>query len=282
MRNGKSELQRAIVEFLGRPYASDVEQLNRGLAKSGKDSAGLTRNVPPSVLTGDPLSLQTGKCLGVFGINPRCHGIDGERPGHDVNTSKRLIDFGKYDAYIKRRASYFDAGDPQYYSGYFDRLIQLIQTGMLDYENRVIPDFGAQAFKLDLLPWWSENTRDLREKGCGVHLEPLKAWMGLVDQFIRSLEPVAIVVNSSGLRGWSEALFQTNFNRFNYHEGERSNLYAYWGTHPSGTPVLLHGPVYQASGPQTAERYVQMLKQWQVDSGVNWRELANKILKPSH
>lgn len=276
-----SDLKAAISDFLSRSYADDVDELNFALAKRARLSAGLTPSVPPSVLTGDPLSLTPGQCLGVFGINPRCHGVDGQRPDHDVNVAKRLIDKGDLGGYFILRSSYFVDGDPQYYGGYFDRLIKLIQKGFLEYDRAIVRDFGQQAFKLDLLPWWSANTSDLRTSACSLQLEQFAAWKRLVDQFITTLRPVAIFVNSSGMRNWCEELFETDFERFVYHRGPKSALHAYAGTHPTGTPVLLHGPVYQASGPQTVERFRQMLDRWEEECGVNWRARANDVLKPS-
>lgn len=279
------EIQKGVREFLSRNYTADIDLMDPALAKGRNTNAGLTKYAPPSVLTGNPYQLMKRRCIGVFGINPKCHGLEGERAEKDVLISKSQIDAHDFTAYEVSRASYFDSPDPPYNRDHFDRLIERIQVGLLGYKQRNIRDFGQQAFMLDLLPWWSTDVSAVDPKKCRLALAPLAAWKGLIDIFVKELQPLLLVINGASYLEWAEELLETKFTRFSFHSWQKHGrphyLYGYYGEHPTGIPILMHAQVNYQRGPQSQQQYDKMVSAYQDQSGIDFEQLRESVLRPS-
>lgn len=281
-----TRLSSAIRSFLGRPYRLDIDELDLALAERGRGSAGLTKYAPPSVLTGNPYALERGRCIGIFGINPHCLGLEDVRADRDVLISRAQIDAGRMEDYEATRANFFELGDPQYNAEHFNRLIERIQVGLLGYDERAVRDFGAQAFMLDLLPWWSSNVAAIDPKRCTLSLEPLSAWKELLDVFVDELQPRLILVNGSSFAQWAGHLFGAKFTRFVYREwrsesGRCCRLHALHGRHRNGTPILMHGQVNYQAGPQSQANYDALIRCWEREAKIDARALLAGVLRPS-
>lgn len=257
-----------VRKFLLRSYVDDVRILNRTVAKSGSTSAGF-EEAAPSVLTGDPYKLTPGSCVAVIGLNPKWQrdGWNGGWAQTDLLQTERELAAENVIDYEVRRARYFHQGNPQYYGPYFTRLGNRLARSLFpqsELDAREV--FIRHAFKLDLLPWWSE---DIRNVDCNKltlpHLEPVQAWVGIVREFLSVLRPKLVIVNGSGFREFASQMLQARFTRFAFRSVKGSEMIGYRGSMPgSDLPIMMHKQVGARGGPGDDISYGNLVREWQL------------------
>lgn len=203
----QTDFERAMRAFFARDYKADVALLNRGLAKRGHPDAGLVE-APPSILTGDPFSLEPGNCMVVIGINPKWSDTDKQK-AVDARPAEAAWAQG-FDAYRHHRASYFSDGDPRYNGRHFSRLGNAITGGFLgragdNARKNALEFFGRQAAIFDLLPYWSKKADSLDLGRVDPASDgPIRQWYTVLQSFFAEKRPRAIVINTSGFRSLVE------------------------------------------------------------------------------
>lgn len=272
MTDDRNDLRQRVRLFLARDYVADVRRLNGVLARAGHSSAGLEQ-APPSVLTGDPYAMRSGRCIAVFGLNPKWQrdGRQGAWAQTDVLPTEIELARGAFDVHEQRRAGYFEEGNPQYYGRYFTRLGNRLADSLLRNEPTDAREvFRRYAFKLDLLPWWSENTNFIDPRAISDDLAPIAEWKNLVTAFLETLRPRAIIVNGSGFRPLASAILDTPLTRFDFEGVNGRPMVAYHGrTAGTGIPVLVHKQVGSQGGPGDRMSHSTMVNTWRRYANAN-------------
>jgi hypothetical protein len=201
----------ALRRFHERNWREDAGDLDGSLARRAQGTAGLAAT-PPSIITGDPFSLEADSCVLVLGINPRWPGSRLQKL--DAEPAAEAWKKG-FDHYREHRRGYFDeaegpAGrtknaDARYNGPHFSRLGNAIAGALACADADWKPGAVARQFFrstgaiLDLIPYWSTNAAnldlgraDLERDSC------LVAWRAVVQAFITEKRPRLILVNNTG------------------------------------------------------------------------------------
>lgn len=260
MRTMGQPVWEAIERFWLRDFETDVPKLNRILAKTGQQSAGL-QVAPPSVLTGDPNGLEPGNCLMVLGINPGWRNTP-EFRANDIEPALAAHRAGDFERYRKRRSEYFRGG-PEFHGGHYTRLGAALRSA---FSNQILIQrdrkrsakelFDKHILMADLLPWWSSTAGSLDLARIGnvpFYLE----WQNIVRQWISTFQPQAIIVNTCGsaTRAAIRLLLGVELRSFSMRPR------AYCGSYLQ-TPVFVHPPLNH-SRELSHERYCALAAEWQ-------------------
>lgn len=249
--NSGFNLRAKISEFWQRPYRADVALLDHALATRNETSARL-EPVPPSILTGNPYNLQPGKCIAVVGLNPKWRGYTQEIQISEEEHRRR-----DFTAYERRRLNYFNPNSPEFYGGHFTKLQNRLSETLIRAEPASV--FVAHAFIVDLLPWWSNDTKYIDQQKATLAIEPLRAWKSVLNAFLAELQPAMIVMNGCGMRDLTEVLLEVRLASFVFEDGGKEST-AYCG-HRHGVPVLAHRQL-SAPGSPGKQAYASMVSAW--------------------
>lgn len=234
----REELLAELGDFWLRSYERDVTLLNEALRKPLARTAGF-ESAPPSILTGDPFSLTPGDCFVVLGLNPhwRTGGLEGEWARHDVLPSIRDHEHLDFERYRARRAGFFEPGNPQYNKHHFSKLGNRLGRCLCNPQIDDAKDvFRRKVLMLDLLPWWSRDTKCIDPQRLNSDIEPLILWKDIIQKFIGILRPTAIIVNGASMRAFAASFLGTKLQRFDYCDENQRDGVAYRGSTQFGIP----------------------------------------------
>jgi hypothetical protein len=199
--------ERALRRFHALDWRRCVHELDVALATDRSRPSGLEMS-PPSIITGDPFALRPDNCVLVVGINPGWPGAEMQRI--DCAPAREAWEAG-FDAYKNHRQGYFHEGageagrttnaDLRYNRHHFSRLGNTLARalGVADEEWDAGPNarqfFRDFAAILDLIPYWSRDTRNLNVAAALGH-ECVRQWHEVVSAFVREKRPRLIIVNN--------------------------------------------------------------------------------------
>ncbi|GAO40179.1 hypothetical protein SCH01S_45_00220 [Sphingomonas changbaiensis NBRC 104936] len=165
---------------------------------------------PPSIITGDPFALEPGRCILVVGINPGWPNAEMQKT--DCVPAHQAWESG-FDGYRTHRRVYFQEmtgepgrtknADPRYNGRHFSRLGNTLARALgvahehWDAGANARQFFRQRAAILDLIPYWSRNTKNLN-LAAALQKDCIRQWCEVVSAFIREKRPQIIVVNNRG------------------------------------------------------------------------------------
>jgi hypothetical protein len=220
------EVRASLRDFLLRPYAKDIEELNSILPTNKKGAQALKEERPPIPFSGNPFLLTPGHCIAVLGINPNWNEGDFVRRKNEYDPLKSLIDGLRagdvtcFDQFIRQRASFFSEDSKIYYGPYFSRLGGYIARAFFpdNFQKHVSSQrlakevFSKLVFKSDILPWFSRDASLLNPQALRrASAEPLQAWFALLRSFLVFLRPQFIQVNGFQMHPLASRLLNVQF-----------------------------------------------------------------------
>jgi hypothetical protein len=255
----QAKIKFKLREFMRRDYPRDVDRLNCALGKAG--NAGFTRAMPPIPFAGNPFALRRENCVAVFGINPKWGGWDANRCAlRDCIDSFRRGDEESFNKFLSLRASEFEGGS--YYGKYYTRLgnhlfrewfrgkISTMQEGPAAAKEV----FRKYVLKTDLLPWFSENTKEINAKAMGSSKDPaLLAYYEIIYLLFSGLKPKWIQFNGSQMLDLIQVITEAKVERIKLNE----RMYIWVGKSKKliDTPIIVHGFVNSIGGPISAKHF---------------------------
>ena len=201
------QFERELRRFHSLDWRRCVQEFDAALARDADQPSGLEMS-PPSIITGDPFALQADNCVLVIGINPGWP--DAEMQRLDCLPARQAWEAG-FDYYKAHRRPYFDEApgepgrtknaDPRYNRRHFSRLGNTLARALGVAENQWDAGPNARRFFrqfaaiLDLIPYWSRDTRNLNLAAAVGH-ECARQWHDVVSAFIREKRPRLVVANN--------------------------------------------------------------------------------------
>lgn len=199
--------ERELRRFHGLNWRTCIRELDVALAKDRARPSGLEMS-PPSIITGDPFTLTPGNCVLVVGINPGWPSPEKQRI--DCVPAREAWEAG-FDTYRAHRRPYFEESpgepgrtsnaDPRYNRHHFSRLGNTLARalGVAEKDWDAGPNarkfFRDHAAILDLIPYWSRDTRNLNLPDA-VLQDCVRQWHEVISAFIREKRPRLIIVNN--------------------------------------------------------------------------------------
>lgn len=254
---------RELEKFWSRPYEADVALLNRELKKSSCATAGL-EVAPPSVLTGDISRLEPGNCIVVLGKNPawRKGGLSAPWAKADVLPTIRDHNNGDFATYRKRRARYFEPGNPQNHGGHFTKLGNVLRA------NIHLPAHDARSFLnnhvaiFDVIPWWSVDTKKIDASRLTQDIEPVRHWHEVLTTAFRHLRPNVIIVHGVGFSTVAEKILGISLENFVWTMCHGRSVRGLAGVFDGATPVIGLPLVTGRGWPGGEESFSELLAAW--------------------
>lgn len=203
---------------------------------------------PPSILTGDPFSLEPENCVLVVGINPGWPKLKMQKV--DCEPAQEAWEAG-FDEYKLHRSTFFEEApgrlgrtsnaDPRYNKGHFSRLGNTIARAVRAAENDWNPGPTARCFFrehaaiLDLIPYWSRDATNLN-LAAAPQQDCVRQWHRVIAAFVLEKRPRLIVVNNCGHIALINEMLSCEVSPV-----ASSGFYAaYAGAGQLKTPVLAH------------------------------------------
>ena len=199
--------ERELRRFHALDWRRCVREMDVALAADRSRPSGLEMS-PPSIITGDPFALKTGSCVLMVGINPGWPNPEMQRI--DCVPAREAWEAG-FDTYRIHRRPYFQESpgepsrtsnaDPRYNRHHFSRLGNTLASalGIAEEDWNAGPNarrfFRDYAAILDLIPYWSRNTRNLN-LAAAVQQDCVRQWREVISAFIRNKRPRLIIVNN--------------------------------------------------------------------------------------
>ena len=242
----------SIREFMARDHREDVDRLNKLLHSSG--DAGLAREVPPIPFTGDIDSVEKGNCICLIGINPLWSAkqdkhVQEYRPAERMISRFRVGDERAYGEYIESRLRYFEYDYANW--GHFDKPARGYPELCFPNENKRSV-WKKHAFAMDIVPYFSRNTRSLDGKKVAKFAKTdraLKNYQRVIKDIISATRPKIIHLNGShGMHAFEKLLeprldLQEGFDKYKLNFGDveiggiqtkifAHNQYGRWPSNP--------------------------------------------------
>jgi hypothetical protein len=263
----------SFAKFMKRDYREDQRRLNSRLARVNSTSAGFIPDLPPIPFNSNPLTVEENACIAVLGINPKYNDKMPQQYETLRRATKHLREGGKKEAieWLQVRSDYYADGSTDYYKTYFNRIGNHIDKAWKVGPARNTKDarslFRSRIFKSDVLPWFSVDTKDIdQNKLSAAEADDcaLKEFRALLGSAIAAAKPRWIQVNGLQLRDTMSAFFDCDFAELSkFERGHSHTALAGWttlnGSAPR-TPVLLHGFLSSASGPQSPEAFFKIAR----------------------
>lgn len=199
--------ERELRRFHALDWRSCVRELDVALVRDRARPSGLEMS-PPSIITGDPFALRSGNCVLVVGINPGWPSAEMQRI--DCDPAREAWEAG-FDGYRAHRRPYFQErpgqpdrtsnADPRYNGHHFSRLGNTLARALgvvnedWDAGTNARNFFRQFAAILDLIPYWSRDTRNLN-LAAAIRQDCVQQWHEVIAAFIEEKRPRLIIVNN--------------------------------------------------------------------------------------